>query len=64
MGVFISVTFISILGSVVGVVLYSVDLGAVSVAWMCHGSSDQESGCLRLASIAQVGGGLTRRHRR
>lgn len=53
MAVAVSVNFIGVIVAIVGIVLYAVDLGSVSVVWMCHGFRD-ENNCLKVAHIAQV----------
>lgn len=54
MAVAVSVNFVSVTGAIVGVVLYAVDLGSVSVVWMCHGYRGEKNNCLKVACIAQV----------
>lgn len=54
MAVAVSVNLAGAIVAVVGVVLFAVDLGSVSVVWMCRGYSDEKNNCLKVAHIAQV----------
>lgn len=49
--------FVNIVGSIfaiVGIVLYAIHLGRISVSRMCGSYSSQSSNCFELADIAQV----------
>lgn len=54
MFVAVSVNLIGIIVSIVGIVLYAIELGAVSVVWMCHSYRGVHNNCLEVASVAQV----------
>lgn len=54
MRVAVSVNLIAVIVAIVSIVLYAIDLGAVSVVWMCHSYREDKNNCLKVASIAQV----------
>lgn len=54
MRVAVSVNVIGVTVAIVSIVLYAIDLGAVSVVWMCHSYREDKNNCLKVASIAQV----------
>lgn len=54
MRVAVSVNLIGAIIATVGIVLYAIDLGAVSVVWICRSYREDKNNCLKVASIAQV----------
>lgn len=54
MRVAVSANLIGVIVAIVATVLYAIDLGAVSIVWMCHSYREDKNNCLKLVSIAQV----------
>lgn len=52
MFVAVSVNLIGIIVSIVGIVLYAIELGAVSVVWMCHIYRGVHNNCLKVAQVS------------
>lgn len=50
----VSVNLFGFIVTIASIVLYGIDLGAVSVVWMCHSYTEDKNNCLKVASIAQV----------
>ncbi|XP_056901222.1 uncharacterized protein LOC130532542 isoform X1 [Takifugu flavidus] len=53
MRVAVSVNLIALIVTIACIVLYGIDLGAVSVVWMCHSYREDKNNCLKVVSIAQ-----------